>query len=154
MKICSKCKKEKEVNNFNKRRDTKDGLNFWCKLCQRNTNKKYYKNNKTYISKQNKLYSERNQLLRSEHKRRWRENNRGQYNAIAAKRRAAKLNATLTGFDREILEIYKNCPKGYHVDHIIPLQGREVSGLHVPWNLQYLTPEENLSKGNRLDYEQ
>lgn len=68
-----------------------------------------------------------------------------------ARRKAAKLQRTPKWADlNKIKEIYSNCPLGHHVDHIIPLQGDTVSGLHVENNLQYLLPKDNLSKGNKF----
>ena len=70
--------------------------------------------------------------------------------ALVNKRRTAKLQRIVGWTDHKaIKEFYINCPKGYAVDHIVPLQGTNVSGLHVLNNLQYLTAKENSSKGNK-----
>lgn len=69
-----------------------------------------------------------------------------------AKRRAYKLNATISWANElKIKEIYKQCPIGYQVDHIIPLQGEKVCGLHIEYNLQYLSAKDNQSKNNRFE---
>lgn len=71
--------------------------------------------------------------------------------ASSAKYRAAKLQRTVAFDQAGIEEFYNNCPEGYHVDHIIPLQGDNVSGLHVLSNLQYLTVRDNIIKSNKFN---
>lgn len=73
------------------------------------------------------------------------------YFARASARRAAKQHPSWA--DRgALLAIIVACPSGHHVDHVVPLKGEFVSGLHVPWNLQYLPSVENLRKGNKWPY--
>ncbi len=73
-------------------------------------------------------------------------------NARTNARRAAKLQRTPAWSDLEaIKQIYLDRPEDHHVDHIIPLQGELVSGLHVPENLQHLPASENCSKNNAFD---
>ena len=69
-----------------------------------------------------------------------------------AQYRAKKLQRTPQWSDLDqIKQIYANCPDNLAVDHIIPLQGEFVSGLHVPENLQYLDLSTNSTKGVFFD---
>ena len=86
-----------------------------------------------------------------------------------SRRRATKLNATPSWYTNDdsqyIKDIYQGCREfenilttigldvSFHVDHIIPLQGELVCGLHHPNNLQILPAKENLAKGNSFKEE-
>lgn len=162
MKFCFRCKTKKDLERFSKDKSRKDGKYPTCMDCVM-----YYQNSSAYkeihikakanyrkttgykISRKKYRKSEKGKLSES----RYRKNNRGTVNFYTAKRRAAKLKATPKWLTYEHLEqikdIYKNCPNGYEVDHIEPLQGESLCGLHVPWNLQYLLKSENRSKGNK-----
>jgi len=133
-KVCTKCGEEKELGEFSKNRSGKFGVRSHCKGCD----KQYYQENRERgLEYQKQYYQENREVSR----------------ANKAKRRARERNATpdwLTPLDYLIIRhIYETCPEGCHVDHIVPLKGKKVSGLHVPWNLQHLPAEENISKGNR-----
>lgn len=87
----------------------------------------------------------------------WSRQNPGIRAALAAKRRARRLCATPLWADLQAIKDYyitaaalsMHTGEHYHVDHIIPLQGKKVCGLHVENNLQILTAFDNLSKSNK-----
>lgn len=120
----------------------------------------WYCANKDHCSQTSKEYRQKNlhvvKLKNSQYKRA----NPAKVNAINSKRRSAKRNATPPWLSktqlREIVDIYQLAQDlswlsegGLHVDHIVPLKGVEVCGLHVPWNLQVIPAPWNIAKSNR-----
>lgn len=86
----------------------------------------------------------------------WKVDNPERYRANNARNlaqyRAHLRQATPPWVDQgEIDKVYMTAPRGFHVDHIIPIRGENVCGLHVHWNLRHLPDKENLSKSNKLD---
>jgi hypothetical protein len=71
---------------------------------------------------------------------------------LALLKQSKKRSERIPKFGQQgIRKFYANCPKNKQIDHIIPLLGKKVSGLHVRWNLQYLTPSQNGHKNNTCD---
>lgn len=77
--------------------------------------------------------------------------NKHKFLARNSRRRKLIQSRTPVWADKRAIELfYRDCPPGYHVDHIIPLRGVKANGLHVVDNLQYLPAIENLKKSNKL----
>jgi 5-methylcytosine-specific restriction endonuclease McrA len=96
-----------------------------------------------------------------EYRNAWKESNKVQVRADTKARRRKHRDATPNWLTRrqksEIRQLYQiaitmtqTTGEQYVVDHIVPLRGEEVCGLHVPWNLRVITQEENLKKSNKL----
>lgn len=95
---------------------------------------------------------------RSAIRTRWRKANPARNAFDCAKRVADKFQRTPAWADlRKIEQVYTEAKwmsvlmgEPWHVDHVIPLRGKKVSGLHVHTNLQLLPGDENVRKGNRF----
>lgn len=102
-----------------------------------------------------------NKEIQTERYRVWAKQNSHITNAIAAKRNAAKYNATPSWANQDAIRaIYAEAARltretgiRHEVDHIYPLQGELVCGLHVEANLQILTKFDNIRKKNRMPEE-
>lgn len=137
--------------------------------------REWYLRNKEKTKERAREWNAENPDKRKQYRDKWREANRDRHNATnrdwnsrnqhkktayEGKRRAAQLQRTpnwLSPADLQIIEemyhLAKLCTEifgiSWHVDHILPLQGKKVSGLHVPANLQVIPAKLNLQKSNK-----
>lgn len=168
MKKCTKCGETKGLLEFYKRKSAKDGLRHECKKCSNIGNtaasKRYREKNprerKESVSRYNakpevkakkaihrKMACQRDPSIREKDRAKYRERIRQATPAGVAPfgliNEAYKLSRKLT----------EKTGIQYSVDHIIPLKGKAVSGLNVPWNIQIIPLELNLVKSNKLTTE-
>jgi len=108
-----------------------------------------------------KQYYQDNIEERRAKQRHWSKTNRGIANALGRKYKLKKAKATPLWLTPEQLynmqctynvaaQLSKTSSQKWHVDHIVPIRGKDVCGLHVPWNLQVLPAKMNMQKGNRI----
>ncbi|MGH7974759.1 MAG: hypothetical protein ACREBR_04490 [bacterium] len=112
----------------------------------------YYKNNKEKIRNKCKKYNDTHRKELNEYTVQYRKDHPALIRALnlkAATNRNLRIVAW-TDWDN-IKEFNENMPKGMTEDHIIPLQGKLVSGLHVSWNLQSLTLHDNKKKYRKIN---
>jgi hypothetical protein len=137
--------------------------NGGCYACSKERYYKWHSNNKELRSENFKQWANANKDKRSSYMKTylksWKQKNSGKVNATAVSRKKWITLRTPSWADLEkIEEIYiksshvsKETGILHHVDHIVPLQNKLVCGLHVEWNLQIITAEENLRKNNKFE---
>lgn len=143
---CKTCKREASVA----KRKTKEGQEYIKKWLAKNQDK---------VKQHIKKYSltEKGRQTRAKANKNWRQREtsketlkrcRKRYKATHRER--LKVCTPKWASKNKIKNIYTKCPEGHHVDHIVPLLGKNVCGLHVENNLQYLEAKENIRKGNQF----
>lgn len=133
-KKCSCCLKELSLLSFHKDRTNNTGYERSCKSCTSERNKRWVQENKGLSQAKSRLKEIR-------------------------KMSGSRVPSWLTEFDFLAMKcIYQvaamrnaNSDIKWSVDHIVPLNGKTVCGLHVPSNLQVIPLSENLSKGRKYE---
>ena len=167
MKVCSKCNAEKTLSEFHKHPLGINGYHPACKVCRSEERKRHYQNNRQKILVQTIQYNKRHKNRVAIYNKQWRKDHRTRMNQLCyewlirnpgkIQRRIVRRQTPLWANIKKIARIYelarwasKFTDEQLHVDHIVPLQGRLIAGLHVENNLQILPASQNCSKGNKF----
>ena len=161
---CKDCRKAvSRQNHYAKHEDNKVRLKkVHAKRLLENPNyyAEYYAKYKESDLARAKLTYQANAEDRKAKQRLWSKTNRGTANALGRKYKLKKINATPKWLSESQL-LHIKCKyqlaamlnihgvEPWHVDHIVPIRGKDVCGLHVPWNLRVIPAKENMTKGNR-----
>jgi hypothetical protein len=171
MLTCSKCKETKDFTEFKRDKTKKTGYYSSCRDCNKKAwkanykniaekhrakNKKYAEDNQEKIKAYQAEYYKNNREELHEKTKRWREENRGWANSLRTFSKPRYKKATPVWADRQAINQFYIEAAGltdltgiqFHVDHIIPIKGKNVCGLHVETNLQVLVWIDNNRKHN------
>lgn len=165
MKLCSKCKEYKDKTLFGISKQKKDGLRVWCKTCHNNSNKKWRTNNPNYYKQRHDQNPERRKQYDLAYKtknpnylKNYYEKHKDIFIGRVISRRGRTKKGSVLWADQNKIRTYYRLASNlnkfhgyvkYHVDHVVPLKGKTVSGLHVHNNLKILLSSENKSKFNK-----
>ena len=162
------------VSSFYANHKAPDKLAYSCKTCSNNYVKAWAKENKqkayayqkasrdrnhTHYKAKDDAWRKANREASVKKTLKWAKNNKGAKLAINARRRASKLKATPMWADiqkiKHIYELAANWNEIWpedpvHVDHVIPLKGKNVFGLHTELNLRIIRATDNMQKSNKL----
>lgn len=151
--------KNKSNINVNARKRWENDEEYRNKKIQRN--KAYAQQNREKMNQRNRDWSKRNPQSKYESQRRWRQNNPDYVNHLTRLRQTSIIKRTphwLTDCDFILIknkyELAKKKTQStgekWVVDHILPLRGELISGLHVPANLRVIKESTNLRKSNKF----
>ena len=142
--------RQTSLTTYNNKTETKERVAAW------------HAENSDRVAASRQRWYEKNKEKAFEQARQYAKDNPAWKAAHCAKRRSRKLRACpdwitpeqlkeIESFYQEAKRLFKETGIPHHVDHIVPLQGKAVSGLHVPWNLQVITASANSKKSNHFE---
>lgn len=165
MKLCSKCKEHKPFTEFGIQTKRRDGLRPWCKVCHnaqnakwRGKNPEYYKSRQLQDPSRRSAYDAKYREKNPTYSKEYYEEHREAFIQRTNRRRTHSKHATALWADTSKIRLLYRLSANlnrlhgyvkYHVDHIVPLKGKLVSGLHVHNNLRILPAKQNKSKFNK-----
>ena len=173
-KKCKSCEKIKSLDLFPNEKRNKDGKQGKCYDCVNEYFRQRAK--KPDVAEKKKLYRDKNKHRQSAYNKQyyaenkekivdtvsnWQSLNKAKVSSYKKTNKVRRKSGyiQLTNEQMQEVESFYWLAKDlkaisgedYHVDHIIPLCGKDVCGLHVPWNLQVLPADVNIRKSNHYD---